>query len=398
MSRTLKIYSAILIFLFVALAAFELAAPKPIDWTRTYNEKHSRPYGTLILRQELTSLMPGAKVQDIRVSPFEFFDEHYDWIDSLYTINGTYIYIDEENEIDEVSAQELLDFASHGNRVFMSTYSIPKKFKDSLFLKTDHNYTIKGEALLSLANKNLSKNKTMIPKGMSNRYFKKVDAVTTTILGYQTVDSIPYVNFVKANYGDGEILLHLQPMVFTNHILLKEHKDVYAAGVFSYLQDETIFFDSRNKIGDELGSSELRFILSKPGLRMAWYVALLSLLLFVIFNSKRKQRIVKIIKPAENTTVAFAKTIGNLYYETKDHNNLIEKKTTYFLEYVRRTYYINTQLLDDKFVKSLSLKSGKDKEKVQKVINIILYLKAKPICNEEHLLQLNNAIEDFFKA
>ena len=47
-------------------------------------------------------------------------------------------------------------------------------------------------------------------------------------------------------------------------------------------------------------------------------------------------------------------------YETKDHDNLIEKKITYFLEYIRRVYYLDTQILNDKFVKNLSLKSGKE--------------------------------------
>ena len=124
----------------------------------------------------------------------------------------------------------------------------------------------------------------------------------------------------------------------------------------------------------------------------------MSFVLFIIFNAKRKQRIVEVIKPLENTTVAFTKTIGNLYYETKDHNNLIDKKITYFLEYIRRIYYLDTQLLDEKFRKNLSVKSGKDKETTKKLIDLIVYLKAKPVCTEADLLNLNNTIEDFYKA
>src|SRR5690606_21049384 len=122
--------------------------------------------------------------------------------------------------------------------------------------------------------------------------------------------------------------------------LLKKDNQKYAAAILSYLPDEPIFYDYHEKVGQELGSSPLRFILSKPALRAAWYLGLISLVLFMIFNAKRKQRIVKVIKPLENTTVAFTKTIGNLYYETKDHNNLIDKKITYFLEYIRRVYYL----------------------------------------------------------
>ncbi len=104
----------------------------------------------------------------------------------------------------------------------------------------------------------------------------------------------------------------------------------------------------------------------------------------------------KIIRPLENSTIAFIKTIGNLYYETKDHNNLIDKKITYFLESIRRKYYLDTQLLDEKFVKNLALKSGKDQRKTQKIINLIVHLKAKQVCNEDDLKNLNKTIEDFY--
>ena len=162
------------------------------------------------------------------------------------------------------------------------------------------------------------------------------------------------------------------------------------------MPDDTIYFDSRNKKRTELGDSPLRFILSQPALKWAWLLGLVSLLIFVLFNAKRKQRIVKIIKPLENSTIAFTKTIGNLYYETKDHNNLIDKKITYFLESIRSKYYLDTQLLDDKFVKNLSLKSGKEQSKTKKTINLIVHLKAKQSCNEDDLKLLNKAIEDFY--
>ena len=103
-----------------------------------------------------------------------------------------------------------------------------------------------------------------------------------------------------------------------------------------------------------------------------------------------------VIKPLENTTIAFTKTIGNLYYETKDHNTIIDKKITYFLEYLRRVYYLDTQTLDDKFIKNLSLKSGKKQPEIKKLITIIRQLKAKRECYESDLLRLNRTIEDFY--
>lgn len=398
MNKTVKIYVALLIVLFVGFVIVELSADTPINWSKTYKETDKIPYGTFVLYEELPSLFPDSEIHNIDVSPYEYFDDYYNWADSTYDISGTYIHIDEYADIDDVSAQELLDFASYGNTVFIATSYPPQKFYDSLHLDTRNKYDLKDEADFGFTNPRFKNDSIHIDKGLSNLYFSKLDSATTTVLGYQKFDSIKHINFIKIEHGFGTVYLHLQPSVFTNYQLLKKDNKKYAAAALSYLPDDDIFYDYHAKIGQDLGYSPMRFILSQPALRSAWYLGLLSLLLFMIFNAKRKQRIVKVIKPLENTTVAFTKTIGNLYYETKDHNNLIDKKIMYFLEYIRRVYYLDTQLLDEKFVKNLSLKSGKDSTLIKKLIDLIVYLKAKPVCTEADLLNLNNTIEDFYKV
>lgn len=396
MSRTLKLYVGLLVLLFVGIIVIEFSTPSPINWQKTYNETHKIPYGTFVFYEELEQLFPESKVQDIKVTPFEYFDDYYSWEDSSYLTTGTYMLIDGFADIDNTSAQELLDFASFGNDIFISSNYFPERLTDSLGFDTQNDYTFKGKAEFTFTSPSFEDDSISIDKGLSNIYFSKIDTLYTTVLGHQKFVDSTYVNFIKTSWGEGYFYLHLQPIAFTNYQLLKKDNKKYASSVMSYLSDDTIYFDSRNKLGQELGSSPLRFILSQPPLRWAWYLVLITTLLFMIFNAKRKQRIVKVITPLKNTTVDFTKTIGNLYYETKDHDNLIEKKITYFLEYIRRVYYLDTQLLDDKFVKNLSLKSGQDQVKVKKLINQIAFLKAKSPCNEGDLLRLNKAIEDFY--
>ncbi len=398
MNKTVKIYVALLVVLFIGFAIIEFTAETPVNWTKTYKEIDKIPFGTFVLYDQLSELFPESKIENIHVTPFEYFDEFYNYTDSLYEVSGTYMHIDENADIDDVSAQELLDFVSHGNTVFISSSYLPKKFNDSLYLEIQNSYDFKGNAEFGFTNPALKTDSIVIDKGLSNIYFSKLDSSITTALGYQKFDSIKRVNFVKITHGFGNIYLHLQPVAFSNYQLLKKNNQKYAATALSFLPDQTIYYDYHSKVGQDLGDSPLRFILSKPALRAAWYLGLISMLMFMIFNAKRKQRIVKIIKPLENTTVAFTKTIGNLYYETKDHNNLIDKKITYFLEYIRRVYYLDTQLLDDRFVKNLSVKSGKPKEITKKLMDLIVYLKAKPECSEADLLNLNNTIEDFYKT
>lgn len=398
MNRTIKIYVGLLI-LFLGLIAFiELTKERPINWKPTYNERHKIPFGTYIFHEELENVFSDKEFTDVRKTPYEFFDEYYNWEEDEYTTTGNFIHVAQYSEMDDISAQELLDFVSYGNTVLMSSNYFPKRLKDSLGFNTTNEYDLKGNSYFTLTNPRFKTDSITIDRGINNFHFSKLDKNLTTVLGHQTFDSIAFPNFIKVKHYDGQFLLHLQPIAFTNYSLLKKNNKKYTEAVLGYLPEDNIYYNSLNKANTNVSGSKLRFILSQDALRYAWYLGLISLLLFLIFNAKRRQRIVKEIKPHENTTVAFTKTIGNLYYETKDHNNLVEKKITYFLEYLRRVYFLDTQVLDERFTKLLIQKSGKDKEQIQQLVKSIVHLKAKPQCTEADLIHLNKQIEDFYTA
>jgi hypothetical protein len=188
--------------------------------------------------------------------------------------------------------------------------------------------------------------------------------------------------------------LHTQPVAFTNFHLLKGNHHEYAEKVLSYIPEGKVFWHIKDQTGEVISDSPMRYVLSQPALKWAWYIFLIGMLIFMLFNAKRKQRIVPIIKPLANTTVDFTKTIGNLYYQEGDHNNIIDKKIIYFLEKVRNEYLIETHRLDDDFIKKLHLKSGKDLDDIKNIVSLInAYRKNNYLSIEDDLLQINNAIE-----
>ena len=395
MSRSLKIYTVVLVLLMCLAVWFELSRPTPVDWTPTFNEKHTKPYGLKVFREQLPAFFGSDSVININSTIYEFLDQHYSYTDSTYTIKGNYLYINHRSTLDETSVQELLYFASHGNDIFISSEDFPKMLMDTLGFKVAYDYSFKGDADLYFANPELKNKGTSIKKGIDNIYFNTLDSAKTVVLGYQNFNK-EAINFVKINHVHGHFYLHTQPIAFTNYHLLKENDKKYAEGVLSYLPQKPVYFESVNKLAYSFGDSPFRFILSQPPLKWAWFMALLLLFTFLAFNAKRRQRIVKVIEPLRNTTIDFTKTVANLYFETKDHKNLIYKKITYFLERIRSEYYLDTEVLNEKFITNLALKSGNQKSKVATLINTIVQLQRKNYHTEENLLNLNKLIEEFY--
>jgi hypothetical protein len=398
-SNKLKIYLGILIVIIIAAASVEIARPTPIDWRETYNERQSKPYDLEVLHQELDNIIKKGDVKNIYRTPYEYFYGNYDWENYKYKTEGTYMSVSPDFSVDEQSVNELIEYANAGNTVFVSSYDMTRFLSDSLNFSIQYDFDISTKATFAFVNYHLENNESHFPKGIKNIYFSEIDTLKSIVLGYHQFEKdstqTRYTNFIEVPSGKGKFLLHTQPIAFTNYYLLKDNHHEYAEGVFAYIPNGNVYFDSQNKVRNTGNNSKLRFIMSQPPLRWAWYLGLLFLLIFILFNAKRKQRIVKVIKPLENTTVDFTKTIGNLFYETKDHQNVVHKKITYFLEYLRTEYFMDTQVLDEKFCKRLHQKSGKPLDETTQLIQLINILKKKMFFAEEDVLKITTAIERF---
>jgi hypothetical protein len=142
-------------------------------------------------------------------------------------------------------------------------------------------------------------------------------------------------------------------------------------------------------------TTPLRFILSNEPLRWAYYLAILSILLFMIFEAKRKQRIIPIIKPLANTTLEFISTIANLYLQKKDYKNIAEKKIVYFLDSIKTNYLLDLFHPSESLINALARKSGNEEEKVVALFKQIESIQNKTSITESELLTLSTSIEKF---
>jgi len=395
MNKTIKIYIVFLVLLLVGIIFVDANRPKPINWSPTYAINDKIPFGMYVFKQESDKLFKNQKVNAIFETAYEYFEPLYDYdtLVNTYKKTGTILSISENYLIDEESTQEILYFVQHGNKAFISSKNFPQKLMDSLKFTYSAKY-IGNDSLDSwVANPKLGSKKYNIAIGAGNTYFEKIDTLTTTVLGYQG-NKEKLVNFIKVPYGNGEIYLHTQPAAFTNYHLLKENHAEYASKVLSYVGKGEVFWLLKNQSGIVVSNSPLRYILSQPALKWAMYISLIGMLIFIIFTAKRRQRIIPIIKPLTNTTVDFTKTIGNLYFQEGNHDNIIEKKIIYFLEKIRHEYLLDTTVLDEVFIKRLQQKTGRKIEDIERAVYLInQHRKNYHQAVESDLIALNAAIE-----
>ncbi|MBU9936730.1 MAG: hypothetical protein KTQ13_08770, partial [Ferruginibacter sp.] len=234
-----------------------------------------------------------------------------------------------------------------------------------------------------------------------NNYFVKIDSGRTRVVGVND-DLMP--NSIVYFHGRGKLYLHCDPRAFSNYFLLKDSN-------FKYMQQSLAFTpvvpghvywdDHYNKLrrrkGEDDNFSTLSEIMKHPPLVYAFWLTLLLLLLYVLFGGKRVQRIIEQRKPNENTTVTFTETIGRLYLQKKDNKNISDKMITYFNEFIRNKYFLNTNSINEDFITALSRKSGVQRESVDSLYRTITSAQSSDHLDDYQLLSLNEQIQNFNK-
>ena len=122
----------------------------------------------------------------------------------------------------------------------------------------------------------------------------------------------------------------------------------------------------------------LRYFLSQPPLRWAVYLSLGLAVLCLLFGTRRRQRVIPVMKEPENHTIEFIELIGTLYYQSRERRSLVLRKYTYFAEELRRTIHVD--ITDDEDdgteMQTIANQSGIPVKDVQRLIEELRLLEA----------------------
>lgn len=385
MNKTFKIYALIFIIVMVILALLEVNKKEVTDWRKNFDVNNKSPFGLFVFNKEAKDLFKN-NLTKLDVAPYDYYTKKDKKPHNILIV---------ESEMDPESWNKILDEVSKGSDAMIIANRFPKNISDTIgFYGSKISY--EDQNVLKLTDKKYQNDFIKLDKFPSGRGFSYIKP-NVQVLG-KTVEenNDDQANFIKAPFGKGNVYVHFEPLFLTNYYLLQSGNVRYAQSVFSYLKDrETLWFVESNT---KESRSLLRFILSNPALKYAWWVFLGGLVLFIFFNVKRKQRIVPIIEPLKNTSAEFVKSIGNLYLQEGDFHDMMAKKAQYFLNKVRLDLLIDTQNLDEEFAKKLQLKTGKSVEVVNEAI--VLIRKAQdPYASvmKEDLARINSLLDEILK-
>lgn len=423
--RTIWTIGALLLILVLLVLFFRSGRGTALDWEETYSQERTAPYGTSVLYALLSAHFPADSMRLLRDS--------VKGVLPLEDVDGTYWFTGEAVFMDSADQRQLLQFVEAGNTAFIASKSLPSTLMEELMYDTpcsfyiweDYNGIQDTVAQLNFIHPNLRQDTSLTlkyrsKKGVRPYLWPYLEAHYLCgrpggfqALGYMEVDT-SRVNFYRQQYGKGFFYFHSTPIAFSNLSLVEEPGVDYLDRVLAHFDGKgLLYWDAYSKVPEWMGrrangnsaladrslssESPLTYILSQPPLAWAWYLLIAMGLIFLVFRAKRKQRIVPVLEPNTNTSLAFISTIGRLYFLQNNHRKLALLDMRLFLAHIRHRYSLSTQHLDAAFVEQLAAKSEMPKPHLEKILTLYRNINNSTFVSSNTLVDFHRLIDNFYQ-
>lgn len=397
------IIAGVILVLLVVLVASSSSSSRRryFDETISLREADRIPYGTRVARELLPSLFPGAQL---------YFDRKYPgaW-DSIevYQSNQAIVLVADYFEADRGELENLSDFVERGNYVFMVLRNASDDVSTFFDIQLNADYFSFYERAADSLRVRLEPpafQRTPLytyPGQKYESHFSTIDTTRALVLGRNDKG---HPNFIRMDKGEGSFFIHSAPLAFSNYFILhKNNSGYYEAalsvlpkGIRSLLWNE-YFLEKPRGADDNNEPNWLGALFSQPAFKWGLLTAAFTLVLFVLLGMRRKQRMIPPHEKPKNDSLDFVKTLGRLYHDRKDHQNLASKMAAYFLEHVRSTYKLPTHTLDDTFVMSLHYKSGYPEKETRDIIDSIHHINTTHSITDKELSDFHKQLELFYQ-
>ena len=127
----------------------------------------------------------------------------------------------------------------------------------------------------------------------------------------------------------GKLIVTSMPLVFTNYGVMDSDARKLLEYMSSFFKGRKLYrlYEEKNKKSVmEEEDGDFKYIMSQPPLKWAFYIILGLLVVYMVFNSRRRMKAIPVHKIDEDTTLQFAKVLGTFYYHQEYHVPFLMKK------------------------------------------------------------------------
>ena len=364
----------IVAFLLVMFAV-EYHLPKKFVWTPTFSHYDEQPLGCAVFDSLLSSSLPNG----YSISKETFYQMEGDTTDNG---NKGILVIANNLSMVEADVNALLKMAKRGNKIMLVSNNYPKYLEDTLrFYCTYSHFSaaafkkyassiFRKDSIYWIADSVYSRQLYRCYPQFCNSYFRSYDSLPVRKLAEKDMGSGALA--IVRPWGKGEIILVSTPLLFTNYGALDGNNANYIFRLLSQMgQLPIVRSEGYMKATAQVQQSPFRYLLAHQPLRWALYLTMITILLFMIFTAKRRQRAIPVVREPANKSLEFTELIGTLYFQKKDHVDLIRKKFAYLAEVLRREIQVDIEeVADDKrSFERIARKTGMDAEDIAKFIH-----------------------------
>lgn len=411
----------------IAVFLFQYNTPKEFIWNPTYSRYDKQPFGSYVFDDVVASSVEEYSLvnktffqlyldyyyenQEVPDDIYPSFDEVIieeeadEDVADFYEEDGTISPLPEDKRIGILLTEQMVDFTdtdvdalltlvNQGHQVMLCLNAFPSVLRDSLCFTTEYSSHFSFRYIERYAKEGNQRDSLFF--GTDSLYPERIYTVyphlhplyltegrsfysweekdSTQLYDRIHCDSLEIVVRDNENrpvvmrlfIGAGELFLVATPLMFTNYGILDGDNGSYAFRLLSYMKDRPLIRLEAYGVNNQPSHTPFRYFLSQAPLRWALYMTLIVIIVFMVFTSKRRQRVIPVVSPPANQTLRFTQLIGNLYYQKKDYKDMVRKKYLYFCTEVKRLNGLDLQSdePDEELCRRLAEKMGRDEKEV----------------------------------
>ena len=425
MTRQRIILGLVVLFILALIVWAARGGQQRFSWRETFKINSKEPYGLYGLYDLLDDYDGGKKITALQDSLAGQL------LDDAGSGRANYVFVGAGLYMRPQDRDELLAFVEAGNTAFLSAKVLP--YDLMFYLYYDECDYIPWDGLMtdydSLLQVNFLHPTLRREDAFSFKYVQRFAATPRewqyfpeTYFCEMEGGMVPvgrslegYVNMVRIPYGQGHFYLHSQPLVFTNYYLVKEDGRDYAQRALSHLNDGPVYWDEFSRVPEQMArrqnesfrgsqqrrlqeESPLQYILEQPPLAWAWYTLVGMGLLFMLFRTKRRQRVIPVYEPPKNTSMQFLQTIGFLYYQKSSHQQVAVQAIKLLRTFVKERYGLQWRDQNEDFLRQLSNRSGVDHDLVMSIAKDVQNIPRYTALVETELVKFHQRLERFYQT